>query len=101
MHARGGAQVSFFWLKRVRDLTPVIQGLLGVRSVWCDTKTEQNAQKFVLWAGYLLEQRWVFLRVGSCEMVGGDGWGHRQGVRVAWREEGWVRCAGKLSVVVV
>jgi hypothetical protein len=49
--------VSFFWLKRVRDLTPVVTSLLGVRSVWCDTKNEHNAQKFVLWAGYLVEQR--------------------------------------------
>ncbi len=50
-------QVSFFWLKRVRDLTPAVTQLLGVRSVWCDTKTEQNSQKFVLWAGYLLEKK--------------------------------------------
>jgi hypothetical protein len=51
------AQVSFFWLKRVRDLTPAVTQLLGVRSVWCDTKTEQNSQKFVIWAGFLLEKR--------------------------------------------
>lgn len=50
-------QVSFFWLKRVRDLTPAVTKLLGVRSVWCDTKTEQNSQKFVVWAGYLLERK--------------------------------------------
>lgn len=50
-------QVSFLWLRRVRELTPAITQMLGVRSVWCDTKTEQNSQKFVLWAGYLLEQR--------------------------------------------
>jgi hypothetical protein len=50
-------QVSFFWLKRVRDLTPAVTQLLGVRSVWCDTKSEQNSQKFVIWAGFLLEKR--------------------------------------------
>lgn len=54
-----GLQVSFFWLKRVRDLTPAVTQLLGVRSVWCDTKTEHNSQKFVIWAGYLLEKKWV------------------------------------------
>lgn len=55
--ARALTRVTFFWLKRVRELTPVIQELLGVRSVWCDTKTEQNSQKFVIWAGYLLERK--------------------------------------------
>ncbi|KAJ9527460.1 hypothetical protein QJQ45_025732 [Haematococcus lacustris] len=55
--ARMLTQVSFFWLKRVRDLTPAVTQLLGVRSVWCDTKTEQNSQKFVIWAGYLLEKK--------------------------------------------
>ncbi len=58
-------QVSFHWLKRVRDLTPAVTELLGVRSVWCDTKTEQNSQKFVLWAGYLLEIRCVGMHASS------------------------------------
>lgn len=51
--------VSDFWLGRVKELTPAVQKLLGVKAVWCDTKTEQNSQKFVIWAGYLLERRWV------------------------------------------
>jgi hypothetical protein len=50
-------QVTMFWLKRVRDLSPVLRDLLGVQNVWCDTRTEQNSQNFVLWAGYILEQR--------------------------------------------
>ena len=50
-------QVAQFWLKRVRDLTPAVTRLLGVRHVWCDTKSELNSQKFVLWAGHLLERR--------------------------------------------
>uniref|UniRef100_A0A7S3QVQ9 DUF4460 domain-containing protein n=1 Tax=Dunaliella tertiolecta TaxID=3047 RepID=A0A7S3QVQ9_DUNTE len=55
--ARMLTKVSLYWLKRVRDLTPAVTQLLGVRHVWCDTKSEQNSQKFVLWAGYLLEKR--------------------------------------------
>lgn len=50
-------QVTMFWLKRVRDLSPVLRDLLGVENVWCDSRTEQNSQNFVLWAGYILEQR--------------------------------------------
>lgn len=53
------AFVADFWLGRVKELTPAIQALLGVKAVWCDTKTEQNSQKFVIWAGYLLEKRCV------------------------------------------
>jgi hypothetical protein len=56
---RCALQVKLFWDKRVRDLTPVIKSLLGVDNVWCDTRSEQNTQNFVLWAGYVLEQRWV------------------------------------------
>ncbi|WIA32850.1 hypothetical protein OEZ86_006027 [Tetradesmus obliquus] len=55
--ARVLTKVTMFWLKRVRDLSPVLRELLGVQNVWCDTRTEQNSQNFVLWAGYILEQR--------------------------------------------
>jgi hypothetical protein len=55
--ARALAEASMFWLRRVRELAPVVRSLLRVENVWCDTRTEQNAQNFVLWAGYLLEQR--------------------------------------------
>eukprot|EP00879_Flechtneria_rotunda_P024582 GHRR01026071.1.p3 GENE.GHRR01026071.1~~GHRR01026071.1.p3 ORF type:complete len:103 (+),score=25.92 GHRR01026071.1:217-525(+) len=55
--ARVLTKVTMFWLKRVRDLSPVLRDLLGVQNVWCDTRTEQNSQNFVLWAGYILEQR--------------------------------------------
>ena len=57
--ARVLTRVASIWLRRVRDLTPAISQLLCVRNVWCDTKTDQNSQKFVIWAGYLLEQRCV------------------------------------------
>jgi hypothetical protein len=55
--ARVLTRVTMFWLKRVRDLTPALTTLLGVQNVWCDTRTEQNSQNFVIWAGYILEQR--------------------------------------------
>ncbi len=55
--ARVLTKVSVFWHRRVRDLTPVLKALLHVDNVWCDTRTEQNSQNFVLWAGYVLEQR--------------------------------------------
>ncbi len=58
--ARVLTRVTMFWLRRVRDLTPALTKLLGVQNVWCDTRTEQNSQNFVIWAGYLLEQRWGF-----------------------------------------
>jgi hypothetical protein len=57
--ARVLTRVTMFWLRRVRDLTPALTKLLGVQNVWCDTRTEQNSQNFVIWAGYVLEQRWV------------------------------------------
>ncbi|GBF90996.1 hypothetical protein Rsub_03851 [Raphidocelis subcapitata] len=55
--ARVLARVSLFWQRRVRELTPALVQLLGVQNVWCDTRTEQNSQNFVIWAGYILEQR--------------------------------------------
>ncbi len=60
--------MSLYWLKRVRDLTPAVTKLLGVRHVWCDTKSEQNSQKFVLWAGYLLEKRCVPAWTKTCQL---------------------------------
>lgn len=38
-----------------RELTPSLKELLGVDALWCDTRTEAAAQRFVLWAGYVLE----------------------------------------------
>ena len=36
--------------------------LLGVDALWCDTRCEAASQKFVLWAGAVLEQRQAFDR---------------------------------------
>ena len=44
-----------------RDLSPSLKQLLGVDNLWCDTRTEQSAQKFVLWAGHVLEHRSAFV----------------------------------------
>ena len=43
-----------------RDLSSVLQEVLGVEAVWCDTRTEDSSQQFVLWAGVVLEQRSTF-----------------------------------------
>ena len=43
-----------------RELSPILKELLGVDNLWCDTRTEAAAQKFVLWAGYVLEARPTF-----------------------------------------
>ena len=48
-----------------RDLSPSLKQLLGVDNLWCDTRTEQSAQKFVLWAGHVLEHRAAF-EVSQC-----------------------------------
>ena len=45
---------------RRRDLSPSLRLLLGVDNLWCDTRTEQSAQKFVLWAGHVLQHRAAF-----------------------------------------
>lgn len=51
-------QAAYFWVRRVRELTAPVTHLLGVKSVWCETKAENNSQKFVLWAGFLLEKKY-------------------------------------------
>ncbi|KAK9817188.1 hypothetical protein WJX72_010816 [[Myrmecia] bisecta] len=58
--ARILTRLSLFWVRRVRDLTPPLKELLGVDHVWCDSRTEQSSQKFVLWAGSILEHRYDF-----------------------------------------
>jgi len=50
-------RLTRFWLQRVQKLTPAVTKLLRVESVWADTRTETGSQKFVLWAGALLEHR--------------------------------------------
>ena len=35
----------------------MLQQVLGVEAVWCDTRSEDSSQQFVLWAGAVLESR--------------------------------------------
>ncbi|PSC70243.1 hypothetical protein C2E20_6326 [Micractinium conductrix] len=58
--ARLLAKLGSFWLTRSRDLSSVLQQLLGVEAVWCDTRTEDSSQQFVLWTGAVLDQRDAF-----------------------------------------
>ncbi len=55
--ARLLTQLGDFWVRRVAELAPRLRSLLGVENVWCDTRTDHSQQKFVLWAGYVLQQR--------------------------------------------
>ncbi|BDA42157.1 hypothetical protein COCOBI_03-0420 [Coccomyxa sp. Obi] len=61
--ARLLTRLSLFWVHRVRQLSPPLQALLGSENVWCDSRTEEGSQKFVLWAGCILERREQFERV--------------------------------------
>ncbi|KAL4436733.1 hypothetical protein ABPG75_003872 [Micractinium tetrahymenae] len=58
--ARLLAKLGSFWLTRSRDLSAVLQQLLGVEAVWCDTRSEDSSQHFVLWVGAVLELRHQF-----------------------------------------
>ena len=40
-----------------RGLAWALQEALGVRHVWSDTRSEHSSQRFVLWAGAVLEHR--------------------------------------------
>lgn len=48
-----------------RQLAPVVKDLLGCMDVWCDSRSEESSQSFVLWAGSLLQNRqasvWTYL----------------------------------------
>lgn len=35
----------------------MLQQLLGVEAVWCDTRSEDSSQQFVLWVGAVLDYR--------------------------------------------
>lgn len=54
--------VSVTWtlyavIKPCRELAPALEALLGVLHVWCDSRSQESSQRFVLWAGYVLESR--------------------------------------------
>ena len=51
------SKVSSYWHRRSRELSGALKALLGVENVWFDARGEEAAQKFVLWAGAILERR--------------------------------------------
>jgi hypothetical protein len=55
--ARLLSRVSSFWRRRSRDLSAALKAGLAVDNVWCDTRSDDAAQRFVLWAGAVLERR--------------------------------------------
>lgn len=61
--ARTLSQVSYYWVRRMRQLSEPLADLLRVRSVWCEQSMSgavdlnEGNQKFVVWAGYVLEKR--------------------------------------------
>lgn len=55
--ARLLSRLASFWARRSRDLAAALQAELRVDAVWCDTRTEDAAQAFVLWAGAVLGGR--------------------------------------------
>lgn len=66
---RATPSVSARPARRRRGLAWALQETLGVRHVWCDTRSEHSSQRFVLWAGAVLEQRREFqeiLQVRGC-----------------------------------
>lgn len=52
----GSCHERMLWLA-CRQLSPPLKALLGTDNVWCDSRTEEGSQKFVLWAGCILERR--------------------------------------------
>lgn len=51
------ARVNSYWSKRSRQLVCALKSALAVEDVWFDTRPEQAAQRFVLWAGTTLQRR--------------------------------------------
>jgi hypothetical protein len=46
-----------------RQLAPALKALLGCMDVWCDSRSEESSQSFVLWAGSVLSRRCLFLSI--------------------------------------
>ena len=49
-----------------RELSSALSRLLGVEAVFCDTRSPESAQQFVLWAGRILQHRSVPALPASC-----------------------------------
>lgn len=62
-HARVLAGVNNFWGRRQRDLTPQLCDVLAVQNVWCDNRSSESQEAFVLWAGRVLNAADAFVEV--------------------------------------
>ncbi|KAK9858382.1 hypothetical protein WJX84_005474 [Apatococcus fuscideae] len=49
--------LATFWGFRVQELSPALSQLLGVEDVFCDSRSQEAAQQFVMWAGQVLQHR--------------------------------------------
>lgn len=59
-HAKVLSSVNDFWLRRQRDLVPQLRRILGVQNVWCDNRSAESQEAFVLWAGRVLNAKAAF-----------------------------------------
>jgi hypothetical protein len=59
-HARILSSVNSFWGRRQRDLVPQLRKVLAVQNVWCDNRSSESQEDFVLWSGRILNARAVF-----------------------------------------
>jgi hypothetical protein len=59
-HARVLSSVNDFWSRRQRDLVPQLRRVLGVQNVWCDNRSAESQEAFVLWAGRILNAKAAF-----------------------------------------
>ena len=59
-HARVLGGVNGFWARRQRDLVPQLRAALAVQNVWCDNRSAESQEAFVLWAGRILNARSAF-----------------------------------------
>jgi len=55
--ARSLTRLTSYWQRRTRELASPVRDVLGVQNVWCDSRTEGDLQRFVIWAGGILQRR--------------------------------------------
>ena len=59
-HAQVLTSVNDHWGIRQRDLIPQLRRVLEVNNVWCDNRSPDSQEDFVLWAGRVLAVRSAF-----------------------------------------
>lgn len=55
--ARLLSRIKLFWIKRAHELTQALKQLLKVEDILYDMTLTENVQKYVLWAGNILEYK--------------------------------------------